>query len=361
MSAPAESGGRESVRTTAPACPAPLVDTDRIQLGHGAGGRMSAALFRERFLPAFDNEALALMGDAAVVRLNGVRIAVSTDSFVVTPLEFPGGNIGDLAVNGTLNDVAMMGATPLFLTAGFILEEGLPLDVLDRVVTAMAAAATAAGVPVITGDTKVVGRGDADGLYINTTGIGIVDDGFVPDPRRARPGDAVLVSGPIGPHGIAIMSVREGLDFRTRIRSDTACLAPLVRALRTAAGEHVHTLRDPTRGGVASALNEIAAAAGVGIDLDEPALPVPAPVSAACDLLGLDPLFIANEGILIAIIAADAAEAALAALHRLPLGADAARIGTVVNGHVGMVALRTGLGTTRLVDMLPGDQLPRIC
>jgi hydrogenase expression/formation protein HypE len=342
-------------------CPVPLEDTERVQLGHGSGGKMSAALLRERFLPSFANEVLAQLGDAAVVALNGGRVAISTDSFVVKPLEFPGGNIGDLAVNGTLNDVAMMGATPLFLAAGFILEEGLPLGVLDRVVTAMAMAAGAAGVPIITGDTKVVDRGKADGLFINTTGIGILEEGFAPEPRRARAGDAVLVSGPIGRHGIAIMSAREGLDFRVDLESDTACLVPLVQALRDAVGDRVHALRDPTRGGVASALNEIAAAARIGIELQETALPIPGPVLGACEMLGLDPLYVANEGILLAFVEAGAAEEALAVLRAHPLGAAATRIGTAVAGHAGMVVLRTGIGATRIVDMLPGDQLPRIC
>jgi hydrogenase expression/formation protein HypE len=322
---------------------------------------MSAALLRERFLPPFSNETLAQLGDAAVVRLNGGRVAISTDSFVVKPLEFPGGNIGDLAVNGTLNDVAMMGATPLFLAAGFILEEGLPLDVLDRVIAAMARAAAAAGVPIITGDTKVVDRGAADGLYINTTGIGTLEDGFAPAPVRARAGDEVLISGRIGRHGIAIMAAREGLDFRTELESDTACLVPLVRALRDAVGDRVHVLRDPTRGGVASALNEIAGAARVGVVLEASALPVPGPVTAACEMLGLDPLYVANEGILLAFVEPDAADAALAALRAHPLGAGAARIGTAVEAHPGLVVLRTGLGANRIVDVLPGDQLPRIC
>ena len=344
-----------------PVCPVPLSDAARVQLGHGSGGKMSAALLRERFLPAFSNETLAQLGDAAVVRLDGGRVAISTDSFVVKPLEFPGGNIGDLAVNGTLNDVAMMGATPLFLSAGFILEEGLSLDVLDRVVAAMARAAAAAGVPIIAGDTKVVERGAADGLYINTTGIGALEDGFAPGPDRARAGDAVLISGPIGRHGIAVMAAREGLEFRTEMESDTACLVPLVRALRDAVGDRVHVLRDPTRGGVASALNEIAGAARVGVVLDESALPVPGPVTAACEMLGLDPLYVANEGILLAFVEREAADAALAGLRSHPLGADAARIGTAVEAHPGLVVLRTGLGATRIVDVLPGDQLPRIC
>lgn len=344
-----------------PACPAPVAGVDRIQLGHGSGGKMSAALLRERFLPAFANPALAELGDAAAVTLPGADLAISTDTFVVTPLEFPGGDIGLLAVHGTLNDVAMAGAEPRCLSAGFLLEEGLPLDVLDRVVASMARAAAEASVPLVTGDTKVVERGKADGMFVNTTGIGLLDPGFRPGPARARPGDTVLVSGPIGAHGIAIMAAREGLGFEAEIESDTACLWPLVRALRDRAGGAVHVLRDPTRGGVASALNEIAAASGVGIELREEALPVPGAVAAACELLGLDPLYVANEGILVALVAAEAAEEALAALRTHPTGAGACRIGDAVAGHPGMVVLRTGLGGARVVDMLPGAQLPRIC
>lgn len=344
-----------------PVCPAPVTDTQRIQLGHGSGGKMSAALLRERFLPSFGNAVLEQLGDAAVLPLDAAHIAISTDSFVVHPLEFPGGNIGDLAVNGTLNDLAMMGATPLCMTAGFILEEGLPLDLLDRVIRSMAKAASVAGVPIVTGDTKVVERGKADGLFVNTTGVGIVRDGFRPAPEHAHCGDVVIVSGPIGRHGIAVMSTREGLGFEVEITSDTAYLHPLVRALEHRVGDAVHVMRDPTRGGVASALNEIAAAAGVGIALDDSALPVPGPVAAACEMLGLDPLYVANEGILIAFVEQASAAAALAVLRQHPLGEQAAAIGRVVDNHPGMVLLRTGLGGTRIVDMLPGDQLPRIC
>ncbi len=343
------------------ACPLPHAALDRVQLGHDSGGKMSAALLRERFLPRFANEVLLRLGDGAVVPATGEELAVSTDSFVVHPLEFPGGNIGHLAVHGTLNDIAMMGAEPRYLAAGFILEEGLPLDVLDRVLDAMAGAARLAGVPLITGDTKVVERGKADGMFINTTGVGVVQDGFRPDPRGARPGDCVLVTGPIGRHGIAVMAVREGLAFEVEVESDTAAVYPLVRLLRSRAGPGVHTLRDPTRGGVASALNEIAAAAGVGIVLDESRLPIPEPVAAACEMLGLDPLYVANEGIFVAIVAADVAQAAVAALRSHPLGAGTVTIGSVVNTHPGMVVLQTGLGGSRIVDMLPGDQLPRIC
>jgi hydrogenase expression/formation protein HypE len=343
------------------ACPAPLVTHDRVQLGHGSGGKMSAALLKERFLPHFANDVLAQLGDAAVVSVGGQAMAISTDTFVVSPLEFPGGNIGSLAVHGTVNDLAMMGARPLYLSAGFVLEEGLPFDVLDRIVAAMGEAARATGVVLVTGDTKVVERGKADGVFINTTGIGLLAPGFAPGPSRARPGDAVLLSGPIGRHGIAIMAAREGMAFDAEIESDSAALPPLVERLRKAAGSEVHVLRDPTRGGVASALNEIAATSQVGIALTEAGIPIPAPVAAACEMLGFDPLYVANEGVLVAFVAESAAEGALAALHSHPLGRHAARIGRVTAAHPGLVVLETAIGGTRVVDMLPGDQLPRIC
>lgn len=342
-------------------CPAPHRDYDRVQLGHGSGGKMSARLLRDLFLPRFGNPTLELLGDGAVVGVDAPELVLSTDSFVVHPLEFPGGNIGDLAVNGTLNDLAMMGATPRYVTAGFILEEGLELDVLERVLDAMSVAVEDAGVQLVTGDTKVVERGKADGLFINTTGVGVLHDGFRPGPAAAQPGDVVLVSGPLGRHGIAVMAVREGLSFEVELESDTASLFPLVHSLRESIGSGVRTLRDPTRGGLASALNEIASSSGVGVELEEHRIPLPGPVGAACEMLGLDPLYVANEGVLTAIVAPDAADEALAALQAHPLGAQAAAIGRVVEAHTGMVVLRTGLGGTRVVDMLPGDQLPRIC
>jgi hydrogenase expression/formation protein HypE len=342
-------------------CPSPVTATDRVQLGHGSGGKLSAALLRERFLPHFDNDILAQLGDAAIVDIAGQHLAMSTDTFVVQPLEFPGGNIGSLAVHGTVNDLAMMGARPAWLSAGFVLEEGLPLDLLDRIVRAMAEAARAANVLLVTGDTKVVERGKADGIFINTTGIGKRLPDFAPSPVRAQPGDTIIVSGLIGQHGIAIMSAREGLAFETEIRSDSAALTPLVERLRDHVGNAVHTLRDPTRGGLASALNEIAAAAGIGIELDEAALPIPAPVTAACEMLGFDPLYVANEGILVAFVAERQAGDAVSALRSHPLGRAAARIGRCVREHTGLVVLKTGIGGNRVVDMLPGDQLPRIC
>jgi hydrogenase expression/formation protein HypE len=350
-----------SVRFDGPVCPVPLTDVERVQLGHGSGGKMSAALLRERFLPHLGNEYLAQLGDGAVVPVGNSSIVVSTDTFVVSPLEFPGGNIGALAVHGTLNDVAMMGARPLYLTAGFVLEEGLPITTLERVVRTMADAAGKARVSLVTGDTKVVERGKADGLYVNTTGIGLVDPEFRPAPDRARPGDVILVSGPIGRHGMAIMAVREGLAFESTIESDTANLTPLVERLRESAGAAVAALRDPTRGGLASALNEIAQASRVGMMLEEQAVPVPTDVAAACEMLGLDPLYVANEGVLVAIVRPERAESALAALRAEALGREATVLGRVVEDHPGYVVLRTVVGGTRVVDMLPGDQLPRIC
>lgn len=342
-------------------CPVPLSDTERVLLGHGSGGKLSAALLRERFLPHLANPTLSQLGDAALVRLQGGELAISTDTFVVSPIEFPGGNIGSLAVHGTLNDLAMMGAEPVCLTAGFILEEGLPFEVLDRVVGAMGQAASAAGVPVVTGDTKVVERGKADRMFINTTGVGIRRNARGPAPDRARAGDRVLVSGPIGRHGMAIMAEREGIGFESRIESDSANLWPIVRLLLERLGEDVHVLRDPTRGGVASALNEIAGASRIGVALEEGSLPVPTAVAAACEMLGLDPLYVANEGIFTAFVAPGRADEALSVVRSHPLGAGAALIGEVTSEHAGFVILRTGLGGTRVVDLLPGDQLPRIC
>jgi hydrogenase expression/formation protein HypE len=341
-------------------CPVPHIAHDRVQLGHGSGGKMSAQLLRERFLPRFGNAHLAELGDGARVAVEGSEVVVSTDTFVVSPLEFPGGNIGHLAVHGTVNDLAMMGAVPKYLSVGFVLEEGLDFAVLDRVLDAMRDTAEACGVSIVTGDTKVVDRGKADGLFVNTTGIGFVTPDFRPGPDRARPGDVVLVSGPIARHGMAVMAVREGLGFEADIESDTASLVPLVTSLREAVGDEVRVLRDATRGGVASALNEIAAASDVGVLLTS-SPPVPFAVEAACEMLGLDPLYVANEGILVAFVAPRAKEAALDALRVHAVGAEAAAVGIVTDEHRGTVALRTGLGGTRVVDMLPGDQLPRIC
>ena len=342
-------------------CPTPSREQERVQLGHGSGGKLSAALLRDHILPWFTSPALRALGDAAVVPVAGSEVAVSTDAFVVNPLEFPGGDIGVLAVHGAINDLAMMGADPRYLTVSFIIEEGLPLATLDRIVASMARSAERAGVAIIAGDTKVVERGKADGLFVTTTGIGVFEGELRASPTRARDGDVVLISGPVGAHGMTIMSVREGLGFETELTSDTAALHPLVRQLRGSVGDHLHVMRDPTRGGVASALNEIAAASGVGIELEEEAIPVDAPVFAACEILGLDPLYVANEGIFVAIVDGDAADASLATLRAHPLGARSCRIGRVTAANAGTVWLRTAIGGTRVVDMLPGDQLPRIC
>jgi hydrogenase expression/formation protein HypE len=334
---------------------------DTIRMGHGAGGRMMADLIQEVFLRHLDNPLLRQLADSTVLALAGNgRIAISTDSFVVRPLFFPGGDIGSLAVHGTVNDLAMRGARPLWLTAAFILEEGLPVEDLRRVVRSMAEAARRAGVAVVAGDTKVVERGHGDGVYINTTGVGVVPDGVDVGPQRIRPGDVLLISGTVGDHGIAVLSEREGLGFETELVSDSAPLNGLVEALLTAA-PHTHCLRDPTRGGVAAALNELAVAAGVGVELDEAAVPVRPAVAAACEMLGFDPLTVANEGKLLAFVPPEEAEAALEALRAHPLGQNAARIGQATAEHPGLVLARTGIGGRRVVDMPLGELLPRIC
>jgi hydrogenase expression/formation protein HypE len=345
-------------------CPAPLAAKDTILLGHGSGGKLSAELIRDVFLPAFQNPVLARLDDQAIVNVNGQRLAISTDSFVVKPLFFPGGDIGSLAVHGTVNDLAMGGATPLFLSAGFIIEEGFAMEQLRRVVTSLQRAAAEAGVQVVTGDTKVVEKGKGDGLFINTTGIGVVPEGVDLSADRARPGDKVLLSGSIGDHGIAILAQREGLEFETQIQSDSAALHTLVAAMlgvTSTVTPEIRCMRDPTRGGVSSTLNEIAERSQVGIELVERSLPIHEQVRGACELLGLDPLYVANEGKLIAIVAPEAADAVLQAMRCHPLGAEAQIIGTVKKENAGLVTMRTPFGTTRIVDMLAGDQLPRIC
>ena len=345
------------------ACPAPIPERARVLLGHGSGGQLSAALMRDVIGPALaavGGAAPGPLNDAAVVEVAGRRLAFTTDSFVVSPLEFPGGDIGELAVNGTVNDLAMMGAQPLALSLAYVIEEGLPIDELRKLTESVARAAARAGVQIVTGDTKVVGKGAADGLFVNTAGIGLVAAAVKVGADRAAPGDAIILSGPIGLHGIAIMSVREGLGFEVEIVSDTQPLNALVAAI-VAACPDVHVLRDPTRGGLASALNEIAAASRVGVDLREEAIPIPGPVRAACEMLGLDPLHVANEGKLVAIVPAGAAGPVLAAMRALPEGVEAAEIGRVVADHPGMVTVRTIVGSQRIVDMLVGEQLPRIC
>lgn len=327
---------------------------------HGSGGKAMAQLVAELFGAAFANPLLDQRNDQAAFDVPAGRMVVTTDGFVVSPLFFPGGDIGSLAVHGTVNDVAMAGAVPLHLTAGFILEEGFPLADLARVVSSMAVAARDAGVAIVTGDTKVVERGKGDGIFITTTGIGMVPPGVAPSGDRARPGDAILVSGTMGDHGVAIMSTRENLGFETGVLSDSAALHGLVAAM-VAAVPDIHTLRDPTRGGLATTLNEIAHQSGVGMALREADIPVRGEVAAACELLGLDPLYVANEGKLIAICAAEDADALLAAMRAHPQGRDAAIIGRVVEDRHRFVQMETRFGGTRIVDWLSGEQLPRIC
>lgn len=341
-------------------CPAPLPVKDRVVLGHGSGGRLSAELMRTVFLPLFSNPALDRQDDQAQVEAGGARLAFTTDSFVVKPLFFRGGDIGSLAVHGTVNDLAVGGARPLFLSAAFILEEGFPLDSLRRIAESLAAAARACGVEVVTGDTKVVERGSCDGLYINTSGIGLVRDGLDLSARNAQPSDVILLSGTLGDHGIAIMAEREGLEFECPIESDSAPLHTLIDAM-IEASTAIRSMRDPTRGGLSSALNEIAASARVGMRLREESIPIREAVRGACEMLGLDPLYVANEGKLIAIVAPEAADRVLAAMRSHPLGANAVAIGKVTAEHRGTVVLETAYSTTRVVDMLSGDQLPRIC
>jgi hydrogenase expression/formation protein HypE len=342
-------------------CPLPLADYPTIVMGHGGGGKLGNELVENLFLPAFRNPELENLGDAALLDLGGSRVAMSTDSFVVQPLFFPGGSIGELAVNGTVNDLAVSGAEPKFLSASFILEEGLPLNQLAAIVDAMAKAAVSAGVKIVTGDTKVVERGHGDGCYISTAGVGLLRPGIAVGPERARPGDAILVSGFIGDHGMAIMSVREGLEFESEIRSDCAALNGMIAEVLAAVGTAVHTMRDPTRGGLASTLNEIAQASGVGVEIDEPSVPVRPEVQSACELLGLDPVYVANEGKAVFFVAPEAADQTLASMRAHPLGQDAARIGTVTAGHKGMLVAHTAMGANRVIPPQIGEQLPRIC
>ena len=342
-------------------CPLPLKDYPTIVMGHGGGGKLGNELVEHLFLPAFRNPELENLGDAAVLDAGSGRLAMSTDSFVVQPLFFPGGSIGALAVNGTVNDLAVTGAVPKFLSASFILEEGFALRQLAAVVQAMADAAAAAGVRIVTGDTKVVERGHGDGCYINTAGVGVLRPGIQVGPQRARPGDAVLVSGTVGDHGMAIMSVREGLEFESQIRSDCAALNGMIGDVLDAAGDAVHAMRDPTRGGLASTLNEIAQASGVGVEMDEGSLPVRAEVQSACELLGLDPVYVANEGKAVFFVAAEAANRVLEVLRAHPLGREAASIGRVTEQHPRMLVARTAMGANRVIPTQIGEQLPRIC
>ncbi|QGU33330.1 hydrogenase expression/formation protein HypE [Thermochromatium tepidum] len=336
------------------------LEQGRVDMSHGAGGRAMAQLIDELFRPALDNEWLAQGNDQALFSVPPGRLVMSTDAHVVSPLFFPGGDIGALAVHGTLNDIAMSGARPLYLAASFILEEGLPLADLARIVASLAQAAREAGVAVVTGDTKVVERGKGDGVFITTTGIGVVPEGITISGDRARPGDAILINGPIGDHGIAILSQREHLGFETEVQSDSAALHGLVAEMIAAVPE-IHCLRDPTRGGLATTLNELAQQSGVGMRVRECDIPVRAAVAAACELLGLDPCYVANEGKLVAICPAERAETLLATMRAHPLGRDSAIIGEVVEDPLGFVQMQTCLGGERLLDWLTGEPLPRIC
>ncbi len=341
-------------------CPIPITDYKNILLAHGSGGKLTNDLIRKMFLPQFRNKHLETLGDGAVLpSMNGRRLTVSTDSFVVSPVFFPGGNIGSLSVHGTINDLAMCGAEPLYLSVGFIIEEGFPLDELWEIILSMEEAARDAGVQIVTGDTKVVDKGKCDRIFINTTGIGAAWPDVTVGANRIQPGDHIIVSGDIARHGIAIMSVREGLEFESTIESDSASLYDLVNTIRQAGD--IHALRDPTRGGVSSALNELAEASGLGFVLHEDSIPVQEQVRAACEILGLDPLYVANEGKLIAFVSSKDSKAVLEAMHQHPMGKDAEIIGEVVGDHPGMVVLKSRIGGTRVVDMLTGEQLPRIC
>jgi hydrogenase expression/formation protein HypE len=351
-----------TVDLEAGSCPAPLHPGEQVVMGHGGGGRLSAELVERLFLPAFGEAAsTATPTDSSVLELpGGLRLAFTTDSYVVQPLFFPGGNIGELAVYGTVNDLAMSGAIPMALSSAFVLEEGLELDLLSEVASSMGRAASRADVRLVTGDTKVVERGHGDGLYVNTAGVGLVPAGVDLRPERALPGDVVIVSGAIGLHGIAVLSLREGLEFGTDILSDTAPLAELVAAM-LAVEPDLHVLRDLTRGGLATSLCELASTAGVGIEFEERRVPVPEAVQAACGFLGLDPLQVANEGKLVAFVPAGCADELLEVMRRFPEGRESTAIGRVVAEHPGLVVARTGLGGSRVVDRPMGEQLPRIC
>jgi len=344
-----------------PICPLPRKHTDKIVQGHGSGGKMMADLIKDVFYPPLANAALLAGDDAGVVELsNGVRLAISTDAHVVSPLFFPGGDIGKLCVCGTVNDVAMVGAKPLYLSASFVLEEGLDISTLEKVVNSMKEAANEADVQIICGDTKVVAHGEADGMYISTTGVGLLRPGLKIGGSQAKPGDQVIISGSLGDHGIAVLEARGDLGFETRLKSDIAPLNHLIEAMLSVS-DNIHVLRDPTRGGAASALNEIAKQSQVGIILNEVSLPVKPAVAAACEMLGFDPLYIANEGKLIAVVGPEDTPRILEIMHQTRYGEEAVVIGQVEKTPPGRLLLKTGLGSTRIVDLLAGEMLPRIC
>lgn len=341
-------------------CPIPKSDYANILLAHGSGGKLTHELISRMFLPQFANELLEPMHDGAMFNAGDARLAFTTDSYVVNPIFFPGGNIGELAINGTVNDLSMCGAKPLYLSAAFIIEEGLPLDDLWKIVLSMREAAKMAGVLLVTGDTKVVDRGKGDKIFINTSGIGIVGDEVDLKPKRIQAGDKIIINGDIGLHGVAILSVREGLEFETEIKSDTAPLNDLVEKMLEAS-KNVHVMRDPTRGGIATTLNELADQSGFGIELNEEAIPIPDEVKGACEILGLDPLYIANEGKLLAFVCQPDVDRMLGAMRDHPLGKNSSVIGEVVDRHPRTVVMKSRIGGNRVVDMLTGEQLPRIC
>jgi hydrogenase expression/formation protein HypE len=345
---------------TGPACPIPLTDYPHVLLAHGGGGKLTQQLIKKMIAPQFANELLRPLHDGAVFTQGGMTFAFSTDSYVISPIVFPGGDIGELAVNGTVNDLAMCGARPLFLSVAFIIEEGFPMDDLWGVVQSMRTAADKAKVQLVTGDTKVVDRGKGDKIYVNTSGIGAIGAGVSISSENARVGDAIIISGPIADHGIAVMSVREGLEFESPVKSDTAPLAGLVEDMLKVS-KNIHVLRDPTRGGLASALNEIAESSRIGLNIIENRIPVREPVRGACEILGLDPLYVANEGRLVAFVPGTDAQAVLRAMKEHPFGTESVIIGEVVGDHPGTVVMRTSIGGSRVVDMLSGEQLPRIC
>ncbi|MCJ2520861.1 MAG: hydrogenase expression/formation protein HypE [Candidatus Thermoplasmatota archaeon] len=341
-------------------CPTPISNYERVLLGHGGGGRLTNDLVRQVFVPLFDNKYLAAMDDQAVIEVNGARLAFTTDSFVVSPLFFPGGNVGSLAINGTINDLAVCGARPLYLSAALIMEEGLPMEELQRIGESMKGACEEAGVLLVTGDTKVVERGKGDGIFITTTGVGLVPDGVNVSSRNAKPGDKIILSGELGIHGIVIMSVREGIQFETQLESDSAPLHTLVEAILSVTRD-VHCMRDPTRGGLASALNELASSSKVGMKIQEVDIPIPEEVEGACEILGLDPLVVANEGKLVAMVPPSTADEVVTKMRNHPLGREARVIGEVVEDHPGTVVMETSIGGLQIVQMPSGEQLPRIC
>ncbi len=347
--------------TIAPICPAPIMQHETVQMAHGAGGRLSQALMQRVFMPHLHNSFLDLLDDQAKLDLPPGKTAFTTDTYVVSPIFFPGGNIGELAVNGTVNDLAVGGARALYLSAGFVLEEGLPLAELETIVKSMAEAARQAGVMIVTGDTKVVGKGQCDRMFINTSGIGSIREGVTLSCQNLKPGDSIILSGTVGDHGMAIMTSREGLSFQSQITSDCAALNGMIGSILDELPFAIHAMRDPTRGGVAATLNELAQSSSVGIEINESTIPVKPDVRGACELLGIDPLHVANEGKLVVVVTAGDAENALDLMRSFDLGRDAVLIGSVVDDHPGMVVMRTVYGSRRIIDLPLGEQLPRIC